>query len=119
MSPTPFKIAVPESEVTDLRRRIRDTRWPTTVSGAGWSMGLDLGYLRALADFWLESFDWRAVEERLNTYRHFIADTSVGPIHFVRIQSRGRRLVPIVLTHWVAEHVCGTPSPGRAPRRSR
>jgi pimeloyl-ACP methyl ester carboxylesterase len=99
MSPTPFEIAVPESEVTDLKRRIRETRWPTTVSGAGWSMGLDLGYLRALADFWLESFDWRAVEERLNAYRHFIAATSVGPIHFARIQSRGQRLVPIVLTH--------------------
>lgn len=99
MSTTPFKIEVPESEVTDLKRRIREARWPTTVSDAGWSMGMDLGYLRALANFWVESFDWRAVEERLNTYRHFIADTSVGPIHFVRIQSRGPHLVPIVLTH--------------------
>jgi pimeloyl-ACP methyl ester carboxylesterase len=99
MSPTPFQITVPESEVTDLKRRIRETRWPTPVSGAGWSMGLDPGYLRALGDFWLESFDWRAVEERLNAYRHFIANTSFGPIHFVRIQSRARQLVPIVLTH--------------------
>jgi len=52
MAPTPFQIAVPDSEVTDLKRRIRDTRWLTSVLGAGWSMGVDLGYLRALADFW-------------------------------------------------------------------
>ena len=62
-------------------------------------MGLDLGYLRALADFWAEGFDWRAVERKLNSYRHFIADTTVGPIHFARIRSRARQLVPIVLTH--------------------
>lgn len=99
MTPTPFQIAVPDSEVADLKRRIREARWPTSVQGAAWSMGLDLGYLRELADFWLEGFDWRALEERLNTYRHFIADTSIGPLHFVRIQSRARRLVPIVLTH--------------------
>jgi pimeloyl-ACP methyl ester carboxylesterase len=99
MAPTPFQIAVPDSEVTELKRRIRDTRWPTSVLGAGWSMGVDLGYLRALADFWSESFDWRAIEGRLNTYPHFIADTLVGPVHFVRIRSRARQLVPIVLTH--------------------
>ena len=99
MAPTPFKIAVPDSEVTDLKRRIRDTRWATLVPDAAWSMGMDLGYLRALADFWSESFDWRAIEGRLNTYPHFIADTSVGPVHFVRIRSRARQLAPIVLTH--------------------
>lgn len=99
MAPRPFQIAVPDSDIADLKRRIRDTRWPPSMLGVGWSMGLDLGYLRELADFWFKSFDWRAVEDRLNTYRHFIADTSVGPIHFVRIQGRGRQLVPIVLTH--------------------
>ncbi len=62
-------------------------------------MGLDPGYLHALADFWSETFDWRAIEGRLNAHRHFIADTSVGPIHFVRITSRARRLTSIVLTH--------------------
>jgi pimeloyl-ACP methyl ester carboxylesterase len=99
MAPTPFQIAVPDSEITDLKRRIRDTRWPTSVPGAGWTMGVDLGYLRALADFWSESFDWRAIEGRLNGYPHFIADTSVGPVHFVRLRSRARHLVPIILTH--------------------
>lgn len=99
MAPTPFQIAIPDADLADLRRRIRDTRWPTSVLGAGWSMGLDLGYLRELADFWAEGFDWRSVERRLNTYPHFIAATTLGPIHFVRIQSRARHLVPIALTH--------------------
>jgi pimeloyl-ACP methyl ester carboxylesterase len=99
MAARPFQINVPDSELMDLRRRIRETRWASAVPGAGWMMGLDLGYLRALADFWSERFDWRAAERRLNAYRHFIADTCVGPIHFVRIRSRARRTMPIVLTH--------------------
>jgi pimeloyl-ACP methyl ester carboxylesterase len=99
MSPRPFQIAIPDSELTDLRQRIRDTRWPSAMAGAGWAMGLDLGYLRALAHFWSETFDWRAVERRLNGYRQFLADTCVGPIHFVRIRSGARQATPIVLTH--------------------
>ena len=99
MAPTPFRIAVPDAALTDLTRRIRDTRWPSSVLDAGWSMGVDFGYLRALADFWSDGFDWRAIERRLNTYSHFLTDTSVGPIHFVRIRSRARQLQPIVLTH--------------------
>ena len=99
MSPRPFQIAIPDSDLADLRQRIRETRWPGAMADAGWVMGLDLGYLRALADFWSETFDWRAAERRLNSYRQFIADTCVGPIHFVRIRSRARRTTPIVLTH--------------------
>jgi pimeloyl-ACP methyl ester carboxylesterase len=62
-------------------------------------MGMDLAYLRALADFWADEFDWRAVESRLNRFPQFVTDTLIGPIHFVQIRGRARSLTPIVLTH--------------------
>lgn len=99
MPPRSLDIAVPDTELADLRSRIRETRWPGEVAGAGWGMGLDLGYMRSLAEFWSERFEWRAIERRLNTYRHFITETRIGPIHFVRVRSRAKSVVPIILTH--------------------
>jgi hypothetical protein len=34
----PFKIAIPQSTLNDLRERLARTRWPDEVEGAGWSI---------------------------------------------------------------------------------
>lgn len=62
-------------------------------------MGMDFDYLRGLARYWLEQFDWRATETRLNAVPQFQAHTDSGTIHFVHIKSRGVNPVPIILTH--------------------
>ena len=37
----PFRIAVPDAVLDDLRERVARTRWPTTVQGVGWDRGTD------------------------------------------------------------------------------
>ena len=49
MAVAPFRIAVPDQDLDDLRAALARTRWPDQVEGAGWDYGTDLGYLRALA----------------------------------------------------------------------
>jgi|HubBroStandDraft_5_1064220.scaffolds.fasta_scaffold114710_2 hypothetical protein len=44
--------------VDDLRRRLRQTRWPETVSGANSPFGMDREFLRDLCDYWMNDFDW-------------------------------------------------------------
>ena len=41
MAPEPFRIDVPEAALDDLRRRVRDTRWPDQLPGSGWGYGTD------------------------------------------------------------------------------
>src|SRR5450755_116591 len=43
---TPFRIEVPESDLEDLRQRLRLTRWPEPATVAGWSQGIPLDYTR-------------------------------------------------------------------------
>ena len=42
----PFSIRVEEEVLSDLRARIRNTRWPDKVPGVAWEQGTDLNYLR-------------------------------------------------------------------------
>ncbi|HTK95001.1 MAG TPA: epoxide hydrolase [Terriglobales bacterium] len=95
----PFKIAVAEQVLVDLKARIRNTRWPDSAPGAPWSQGTDLEWLRRLLDYWAESFDWRAQEQKLAEFPHFRIELDGVRIHFVHARARGGRGVPLILTH--------------------
>lgn len=94
----PYVVAISDSVLDDLRDRIRRTRWPDPAPGEPWSQGTDLDYLRDLLDYWADGFDWRAQEERLNRYQHYIAEVDDTRVHFVHRRStdRGKALI---LTH--------------------
>lgn len=95
----PFEIHVAQDMLDDLKRRIRDTRWPPRVEGAGWNYGFEQDYLRALAQSWAEDFDWRAVEAEINGFAQFRAVVDGVPIHFIRQPGRGPNPIPLILTH--------------------
>ena len=95
----PFKINVPESVLTDLRQRLANTRWPDEIEGAGWDYGTNREYLRQLAAYWQEGYDWRAQEARLNELPQFKAQVEGLAIHFVRIEGKGPHPLPLLLVH--------------------
>jgi microsomal epoxide hydrolase len=95
----PFKIDVPESKLEDLKQKLQLTRWPGEPSGAGWQYGANLGYMKRLAAHWLDGYDWRAWERRLNAFPQFIADIDGHSIHFVYEKGSGRHPLPLLITH--------------------
>jgi pimeloyl-ACP methyl ester carboxylesterase len=94
-----FRISVPDEIIDDLQRRLRQTRWPDTVASSGWTYGLDLEWMKSLADDWLTRYDWRAHERALNEYPHYIAGIDGFRIHYLHFRSTHRNAVPLVITH--------------------
>jgi pimeloyl-ACP methyl ester carboxylesterase len=98
--PQPFRIAVADDVLHDLRARIRATRWPDPpTTGAGFAQGLDPALLRPLLDYWADAFDWRAYEAWLNSFPHFRAGIDSLGVHFIHVRSAQADAVPLVLTH--------------------
>ena len=56
----PFVPPYSQPAVDDLRLRLRQTRWPETVSGANSSLGVDREFLEDLCGYWANTFDWKA-----------------------------------------------------------
>jgi pimeloyl-ACP methyl ester carboxylesterase len=103
---TPFSIQVDEAILTDLRERIRKTRWPDPSPGAPWDQGTDLEYLERLLAYWADGFDWRAQERRLNATKQFRAELDGVRIHFVHERAKHGQGVPLILTHgWPSSFV--------------
>src|SRR6516225_5837982 len=48
----PFRIHVPEAELTELRRRINATLWPDRELVTDQSQGVQLATIQALAHYW-------------------------------------------------------------------
>ncbi len=99
MNIQPFKIAIPQSTLNDLRERLARTRWPDEVEGAGWSYGTNLDYLKSLVAYWQHEYDWRKQEGTLNRYTQFRTDLDGLSIHFIHERGKGPNPLPIILTH--------------------
>jgi hypothetical protein len=86
----PFRIEVPDEQLDDLRRRLRRTRWPEqeTVADteAPWSQGLPLEVAHELWRYWLEDYDWRSTETRLDALPQFRTVLDGLAVHFVHVR---------------------------------
>jgi epoxide hydrolase len=96
---TPFRIEVPDADLEDLRERLRRTRWPEAETVDDWSQGIPLAYARRLCEYWLERYDWRASEARLNRFPQFLTPVDGLDIHFIHARSPHQGALPLVITH--------------------
>ncbi|MDX3225807.1 epoxide hydrolase [Streptomyces sp. ME19-01-6] len=95
----PFRIAIPQADLDDLRDRLTRTRWPDQPPGAGWPYGVPLDYVREVAEHWAGEFDWRAQEARLNAFPQFTTDIDGQRVHFLHIRSPEPTALPLLVTH--------------------
>lgn len=102
----PFRIAVEDTSIADLHRRIADTRWPGQLAGEPWSNGVPREYLRELAEHWRTRFDWRTAERRINALPQFRTEIDGVEVHFVAVVSPEPEATPLLLTHgWPSSSV--------------
>ncbi len=95
----PFRIAVPDDDLDDLRRRLAGTRWPEPECVDDWSQGIPLDYTRELAAYWAHGYDWRAREALLNRFDQFTTDIDGLDIHFIHQRSPHDDALPLIITH--------------------
>ncbi len=95
----PFRIQVPQADLDDLYQRLARTRWPSEAAGVGWARGVPVGYLQELAQYWAESYDWRAAEAELNAYPQFTTEIDGANIHFLHVRSPEADALPLILSH--------------------
>jgi pimeloyl-ACP methyl ester carboxylesterase len=99
MTPQPFKIAVPDAVLADLRERLARVRWPDEVPNGGWRYGTDLAYMKALVTYWRDEYDWRKNEAALNRFRQFTVKLAGIDLHFIHEPGVGPAPMPLLLSH--------------------
>ena len=96
---SPFRVNVPESDITDLRTRLSATRLPSTELVSDRSQGVQLATLKALVDYWTTEYDWRKCEAKLNALPQFTTEIDGVTIHFIHVKSKHENALPLIMTH--------------------
>ncbi|MEV1245735.1 epoxide hydrolase family protein [Nonomuraea sp. NPDC049750] len=97
MSVHPFRVEIPQADLDDLRTRLAMTRFTDEIADA--DQGVGVGRVRRLVGHWLDGFDWRAQEARLNAYPQFTTEIDGQNIHFIHVRSSSADAFPLILTH--------------------
>ena len=95
----PFRVDVPEAELTELRRRINAARLPEKETVVDFSQGVPLATVQKLAKYWATEYDWRKVEARLNAVPNFITAIDGLDIHFIHVRSQHENALPLIVSH--------------------
>ncbi|TDG14172.1 epoxide hydrolase [Seongchinamella unica] len=101
MSPQvrPFTIAIEDSTLEELRRRLLATRWPDAETCADWSQGMPLAYSQELATYWANDYDWRRCENTLNSWPNYLTEIDGLDIHFIHRASSHPHAMPLIISH--------------------
>jgi pimeloyl-ACP methyl ester carboxylesterase len=95
----PFHVEISEEKLTDFRRRIAATRWPSKELVDDRSQGVQLETMHELARYWTSEYDWRRCEARLNALPQFTTEIDGVDVHFIHVKSRHEDALPLIMTH--------------------
>ena len=94
-----FNIHVPESDLIDLRHRLKRTRLAPEIANETWEYGTNGTYLRNLLEYWEVGYDWRKHETHMNSFDNFKTIIQEIPIHFMYQRGKGPNPIPLIITH--------------------
>ena len=100
----PFRIHFPQRKIDAISKKVKAYQWgdmPQIPPDAPhrWIYGTDMSYLKELCAYWVERYDWRQCEARLNQFAHHkIAINGLG-IHYMLVRSANPQARWLLLTH--------------------
>jgi microsomal epoxide hydrolase len=95
----PFPIAIPDSVLDDLQRRLDGARWPAELPEAGWDYGTEQAFLRTVVERWRGGYDWRATEAELNQWDSHITTAADQRGHLLHARSDNADAIPLAMVH--------------------
>ena len=95
----PFRINVPETTLQDVRARVAAFPWHEMPDDGGWNYGTNLDYMKELAAYWINDFDWRKQETEINRFPHFKAKVNDIDLHFIYEVGSGPSPTPLIISH--------------------
>ena len=95
----PYTINISNEAITELRNRVKATRWPDKETVKDQSQGVKLAQIQVLVNYWGTNYDWRKTQDKLNKLPNFITNIDGLDIHFIQVKSKHKNALPIIFTH--------------------
>ncbi|KAF2812656.1 alpha/beta-hydrolase [Mytilinidion resinicola] len=101
---TPFKVSIPQESLDRLHQKLALADFPDELDEAEWDYGAPLADIKRLTKHWLEKYDWRAEERKINELPQFKTSVTIDrfgdlDLHFVHQKSPIKNAIPLIFVH--------------------
>lgn len=100
--PAPFQVAVPDEQIAELKTLVKLAKIaPPTLENQQQDRryGVTSDWLTTMREKWLNDYDWRVTEARINSFPQFTTRIEGISLHFAALFSEKRDAVPVILLH--------------------
>ncbi|WP_434054433.1 MAG: epoxide hydrolase [Roseibium sp.] len=94
-----FVIDVPQATLDRIRQRVADAVLADPIPGETNAMGPTAAYMQDLRTHWLNAYDWRATERRINRFDHYRAEIEGEALHYIVEEGSGPNPRRLLLLH--------------------
>lgn len=90
----PFTVYISDETLDRIRRRVATYPWHEMPDDGGWGYGTNFDYMKEFCTYWVEEFDWRKQEARINRFAHFKAPVDGIDTHYIHEKGSGASPLP-------------------------
>ena len=95
----PFEIKISKETLKDIYAKVDKYPWHEMPDDGGWNYGTNLDYMKEISKYWVDKFDWKKTEEKINKFKNFKANINDIDIHFIQEKGSGTKPKPLLLSH--------------------
>ena len=95
----PFKINIPDKTLEEIYNKVKNYPWHEMPDDGGWKYGSNLDYMKEISTYWVNDFDWRKHEAKINKFSNFTTFVDDIEMHFIHEKGSGPNPTPLLLMH--------------------
>jgi len=94
-----FKINISNKIIEDINTKVANFPWHEIPDDGGWNYGTNLDYMKEISNYWVNKYNWRKMEEKINKFQNFKTSIDGMDIHFIHEKGSGSNPKPLLLSH--------------------
>jgi len=94
-----YKVNIADEVLNNIYNKVQKYPWHEMPDDGGWSYGTNLDYMKELSNYWVNKYDWKKTEEKINKFQNFKSNIDGIDIHFIYEKGSGTNPKPLLLSH--------------------
>ena len=71
----PFKVEISDKQIDEILKKVDSYPWHEMPDDGGWEYGTNLDFMMDFCDYWVNKYDWRKEENKINQFTHYKSES--------------------------------------------
>ena len=95
----PFKLEISDKILQNIYSKVKNYPWHEMPDDGGWDYGTNIDYMKEISEYWINKFDWKKTENKINKFKNYKTNIDNIEIHFIHEKGSGSNPKPLLLSH--------------------